>query len=237
MFLNGLPFVVLLLAPCAPCDEQAHHGRAAHHRWNDRAVITEFTRGVDRYMNLRWMLEAPLGPDTLCADPEETQRAHEFLASAIRSERTAARAGDIFTPAVASFFRRQIGAAVRKHGHEIRTSLEEPTTGIPIDAPAVEVNGTLLWSAGDQLWPSLTATLPALPAELEYRLVGRDLVLLDVAINLVVDVLENVESTLTQPVSQYEPRHCPDCNVMPDRRGDTPPSAPGCCTNMMRNAR
>ena len=41
----------------------------------------------------------------------------------------------------------------------------------------------------------MMAKLPALPAELEYRVVGRDLVLVDVSIDLVVDVLEEVDSS------------------------------------------
>jgi hypothetical protein len=41
-------------------------------------------------------------------------------------------------------------------------------------------------------------TLPDLPAELDYQLVGRDLVLLDVSLNIVVDVLEQVDGTPTK---------------------------------------
>jgi hypothetical protein len=162
------------------------------HPSGQRAVIKEFTRGVDRYMNMRWMLEAPLGPDTLCAEPGENQRALTELANAIRSERATALPGNIFTPAVAEFFRQQITTAFREDEYQLWIYLEDATSGILIDLPAAEVNGTLPWGVGDRLWPALMAKLPALPAELEYRIVGRDFVLLDVSINLVVDVLENV---------------------------------------------
>jgi hypothetical protein len=37
--------------------------------------------------------------------------------------------------------------------------------------------------------PKLVGALPPLPAELEYRVVGRDLALVDLRANLVVDVL------------------------------------------------
>ena len=209
MFLNGLPFVVLLLAPCGASGEQGHNCTMMHHASSRHAAIAEVTRGVNQYMSLRWMLEAPLGPDTLCADPEETHRALSDIANAIRSERTAARTGDIFTPAVAGFFRQQISAALNEDGHQLQTYLEDPTTGIPIDLPTVEVNGMIPWGVGDQLWPSLMTKLPALPAELEYRLVGRDLVLLDASIDLVVDIVENIDSM---------------SNMLPGR--------PGCCSQM-----
>ena len=193
MFLNGLPLVVLLLSPSGAWSQPPLHGGTMLHPSGRRAVIREFTRGVDRYMNMRWMLETPLRPDTLCADPEETQRALTELANAIRSERASALPGNIFTPAVAEFFRQQLRAAFREDSYQFRFYLEDATTGIPVDLPAVEVNETLPWGVGDRLWPSLLAKLPTLPAELGYRIVGPDLVLLDASIDLVVDVLEEVD--------------------------------------------
>jgi hypothetical protein len=193
MFLNSLPFVVLLLVPSGAWSQPPLHGGTMLHPSGQRAVIREFTRGVDRYMNMRWMLEAPLGPDTLCAQPEEGQRALTELANLIRSERASALPGNIFTPAVAELFRQQISGAFREDAYQLRFYLEDATTGISIDLPTVEVNETLPWSVGDRLWPSLLAKLPALPTELEYRIVGRDLVLVDASIDLVVDVLESVD--------------------------------------------
>jgi hypothetical protein len=192
MFLNSLPFVVLLLVPSGAWSQPPLYGGMMLHPSGPRAVIKEFTRGVDRYMNVRWMLGAPLGPDTLCADPEEAQRALTKLANAVRSERAAALPGNIFTPAVAEFFRQQVRTAFREDGYQLQFYLEDATTEISIDLPAVEVNDTLPWGVGDRPWPSLMAKLPALPVELEYRIVGRDLVLVDVSIDLVVDVLEGV---------------------------------------------
>jgi len=40
--------------------------------------------------------------------------------------------------------------------------------------------------------PSLLSNLPLLPPELEYRTVGRDVVLRDVGANLIVDVVAGV---------------------------------------------
>jgi hypothetical protein len=193
MFLNSLPFVVLLLVPSGAWSQPNLYAGTMLHPSGQRAVSREFTRGVDRYMNVRWMLEAPLGPHALCADPEEAQRTLSELANLIRSERATVLPGNIFTPAVAEFFRQQISGAFREDGYQLLFYLEDATTGIPVDLPAVEVNDTLPWAVGDRLWPSLMAKLPALPVELEYRIVGRDLVLVDVSIDLVVDVLEEVD--------------------------------------------
>jgi hypothetical protein len=53
----------------------------------------------------------------------------------------------------------------------------------------VTVAKTLPWGVGDRTIGYLTAGLPSLPEELEYRLVARDLVLFDVRANIVVDVV------------------------------------------------
>jgi hypothetical protein len=57
---------------------------------------------------------------------------------------------------------------------EVRVNAE-----YPVDAPLSMVT------------PALLARLPAPPAPLEYRFVGRDLILLDASARLIVDVIEN----------------------------------------------
>jgi hypothetical protein len=46
--------------------------------------------------------------------------------------------------------------------------------------------------------PSLLLNLPELPKELEYRFVGRELVLRDSAANLIVDVLPDIRTPETK---------------------------------------
>ena len=43
------------------------------------------------------------------------------------------------------------------------------------------VNQPFPWMAGSAMWPFMIAALPPLPADVEYRFVGRDLVLLVVS--------------------------------------------------------
>ena len=59
------------------------------------------------------------------------------------------------------------------------------------EAAVVEVNAPIPWNAGPMMWPSVLALLPELPPELEYRFVGRDLVLVDLFGSVVVDVLRD----------------------------------------------
>ena len=48
----------------------------------------------------------------------------------------------------------------------------------------------LPWAARWTSWAAIEETLPPLPLELTYGFVGRDLVLLDVDADMVVDILE-----------------------------------------------
>jgi hypothetical protein len=52
-----------------------------------------------------------------------------------------------------------------------------------------EVNSRVVWATTVPIGEPLGRILPPLPLELEYRLAGRALVLVDVSANLVVDVL------------------------------------------------
>lgn len=52
-------------------------------------------------------------------------------------------------------------------------------------------NGRYDWGLGAWMWPALLKALPPLPRELEYRLVGNQLVLIDLHADLVVDTLDH----------------------------------------------
>jgi hypothetical protein len=156
----------------------------------------QFADRVNQYVELHRVLAAPLGPEALCADAEMIQRGTDALARAIRDARPTARRGNIFIPIVAAYFRGEIAIVVRDTGVDVGALLDEmEEEGRFEDAlaeqPLLEVNGTFPWEAGNIMWPSMLWRLPALPEELEYRFVGRDLVLLDVRANLVVDVLDD----------------------------------------------
>jgi len=57
------------------------------------------------------------------------------------------------------------------------------------EPPPIEINGPFPWAFGVPMPPALLDRLPALPVEVQYRLIVRDLVLVDVDANLVVDIL------------------------------------------------
>ena len=84
--------------------------------------------------------------------------------------------GALFTPQVAAVFRSRIRSALRG----------SCTLQAAADAVVPRVNAPV---EGTALPPCLTAALPALPPELEYRAAGVALVLTDAHRHIVVDVL------------------------------------------------
>lgn len=59
----------------------------------------------------------------------------------------------------------------------------------------MNVNGTFPWAIGTAMVPSILEALPPLPPELQYRMVARDLVLIDVHASLVADILREALAT------------------------------------------
>jgi hypothetical protein len=98
--------------------------------------------------------------------------------------------GDVFTPAVSRYFRTRIDALLRETGVDVAAMMEPPDEDVVI-AAVPRVGEPIPWNAPPVMWPSMVEGLPELPAELEYRFLGRDLVIIDVLANLVVDVLHD----------------------------------------------
>ena len=169
-------------------------------------VVTDFLDSVADYVELRRQVAAGISGPIFCSDPEELTRQAAQLAASIRDARPLATEGTIFTPRVAVFFRARIAHAVRTATH----------VAIPVDQPddvVLEVHAALPWSAGRLPSPALVEALPALPYELEYRFVGRHLVLLDVEANLVVDVLRDA---LLEDITRTTISSNGSCDVHPD---------------------
>ena len=89
------------------------------------------------------------------------------------------------------YFRTRIDALVRETGLDVTTAFEPPDEDEVVIAAAPCVAEPVPWNAGPVMWPSMLAGLPELPGELEYRFLGRDLLIIDVLANLVVDVLHD----------------------------------------------
>ena len=148
-----------------------------------------FLQRVDEYVGLHRRLEGPLPPEVVTADPAALFESKRALAAAIRAARADAQQGEIFSPAMADYFRILVAEALREGRVENLLAIVEDENEVHIPA-AVNVD----YPAGrsiSMMPPCLLAALPPLPAELEYRFVGRDLILWDVHAGLIVDFVPN----------------------------------------------
>jgi hypothetical protein len=143
---------------------------------------------VGDYLKLRKTIEKQLPAMNKKEELPEMIAAHQqALARKIREARPHAEPGDIFTRAAREAFR-----------HVIRSVFQDPQTATaraviqqrdPIKEVHLRVNGIYPDAIAETTFPStLLQKLPALPDELAYRIVGRDLVLVDSKANLVVDL-------------------------------------------------
>ncbi len=153
----------------------------------DSKVLAGFTERVTEYIKLRKQaadkLQA-LKPTTSQASINHHERQ---LAHQIREAREHAHQGDIFTLEISEVFRRLIVLAVKgSSGAQMKQSLRraEPVNLVlRVNRPYPD--GFPLQSSP----PTLLANLPPLPKELDYRIVGQNLILRDVEANLIIDVL------------------------------------------------
>ena len=169
-------------------------------------ALAEFIERVADYVEIRREVTAGVDGPIFCSDPEELTRQAAQRAAAIRDARPLASEGALFTPRAAMYFRERIAHAVRIGAIDLAIESGQP------DDIVLEVNAVLPWGAGDPASASLVGLLPLLPDELEYRFVGRHLVLLDVEANLVVDVLRKaVPALIETPV-----KSAGGCEVHPE---------------------
>lgn len=156
-------------------------------------VSTVFATRVRAYVTLQKKLEGSLSAQKSSTEVEQIAGRQDALAGSIAAARRDAHQGDIFTPDVAEQFRTIIREAFQgPDGRNMRRTIQE---GDPEQATVLHVNipypeeiplGTMP--------PMLLRRLPALPAELAYRVIGRALVLKDVKTNLIVDFIPDTMS-------------------------------------------
>lgn len=158
--------------------------------------LTAFAQATHEYALLHRRLEAVIGPLEFGMSVDAINRNIVELAAAIRAERPAAKRGEFFSPALSADLRGRVRTAIDEHGL-FADDLHGRVDGVDYGRVDLQVNGTFPWVLGAAMAPCVLAALPALPPELLYRIVDRDLVLIDVHAGLIVDILPNLLDELT----------------------------------------
>lgn len=151
----------------------------------DSATIKDFQARVAKYLEVHKATGVAKKPtDSAGKLADQKQQAEQR----IRESRPSAQQGDIFTPQIGAYFKKQIAATLKgPDGMKIRASLRraEPLPNLRLEVNEPYPRNLPLQSTP----PTLLLNLPRLPGELQYRIVGTTLVLYDTASDLIVDFL------------------------------------------------
>ena len=149
-----------------------------------RSVVrADFEARVLDYFDLRTTLESGLPAQQVTDNPAETIELQRKLAKRIRRARDGARRGEIFTPDISAEFRRILLMATTP---EVLATIRDDNPGpfshringdYPKRRPLATMPGKFL------------LVLPGLPAGLEYRFLGPNLILHDTKANVILDTM------------------------------------------------
>lgn len=154
----------------------------------DKAALAQFNAAIASYLALRQSLVAEkISGPVPNSTSTEVNHAADALAAAIQRGRAKARPGDVFGPAATLVFKRRIEAAIRDANlGPVLSNIDDE--GPPTAIPAVHLRFPAA-AALATMPPSLLEVLPPLPKPLEYRIIGRYLVLRDAEAALIIDYI------------------------------------------------
>jgi hypothetical protein len=157
---------------------------------SEKQVVTEFEARVKDYAALHQKLERTLSPLPDKATPEQIDEHQEHMAALIKKARKGAKQGDFFTPGMQALVKRALGATLDGAGGKTtKQSTMDDNPGLP----NVGVNDRYPEGAPVSSMPiELLETLPKLGDQLEYRFLGKRLVLVDACAEFVLDITPNV---------------------------------------------
>jgi hypothetical protein len=149
----------------------------------------DFFDHVRAYMKIHKEADARVPSLKETSDPKQVSAREKALADEIRKERAGAQQGAVFSPSAA----KEIGLVVEED-FKARPLADQKAILVEVPMktpPAINTDyPTTLPLA--TVPPSLLLKLPTLPEDLEYRFLGRHLILRDIKANLIVDFIPDV---------------------------------------------
>lgn len=163
--------------------------------WGQTAAsgtLQEFEAHITDYLKLRQDLGSKLQPLSTAADGTDLAARQAALTAAIRAARRTAKPGDVIPPSVARLIVAAIVQDIEKRGPQASRAIFEeipPVAALAVnrDYPAEAALATMP--------PLLLSTLPELPESLQYRFLGRSIVIMDVDTELIIDYVPDVLPT------------------------------------------
>lgn len=153
-------------------------------------AFAEFTKRIDDFVTLRNRLADSVGPLDPTGTPAEITARSARLANAIIAARTGAKPGDIFTTEVATVIATLIKEEYTRRPPKVIETRGDAQEELPDFVPRIDTLYPTTYPLAT--FPAtLLPMLPRLPEQLEYRIVGRYLIIRDVEANLIIDFMPN----------------------------------------------
>ena len=158
----------------------------------DAQVLADFKARIDKYVEIRKKADDSAPPLKKTDDAAEIKAAQLALGERIGAARAGVKPGEIFTPEIAALFRRLIRPETKDPDTKalLKEKKDQPKPGavplwkVGMPYPEKEPLATMP--------PEVLERLPKLPADIEYRFVGKHLILRDVRANTIIDFATNV---------------------------------------------
>ena len=179
---NSIAVVLLLLAA------QNWGSTTSAQEQAETKASDRFQIAISRYVSLHRTIERFVPPIKNVTDPLEAKRSMIAMSEAIRKARWSVTEGNIFMGQAAIGIHHTLTTASRNADPACQRALSDIFQS-PADTWSETVNDAFPWALSRILPPCVQDALPELPIELQYRVVGADLVLVDLHANLIVDIL------------------------------------------------
>ena len=155
----------------------------------DRKTVATFLNRAKGYVKQRNRVESKLPKLSKDSTPEQIAAHKKSFEDGVRLARAGAKPGDIFMSGTAEYLRRLIRTEFKGQDRaEVKeVILDAETGGIPlkVNFPYPETKEV------STVPPTLLLKLPQLPKELNYRFVGRHMLLVDKENGLILDYMLN----------------------------------------------
>ena len=153
------------------------------------AAMKAFDERIRAYIDFHNNVEKMVPPLKETTDPQKIAGREKALGEQLIKSRPGAKEGDFFVPEVQPYLAKMIKDDFAKRSLADRKALiQELPNGfkLVINTPYPTTLPLLTFPA------NLLNQLPQLPEELQYRIVGRNLILLDIKGSVIVDVMRDV---------------------------------------------
>jgi hypothetical protein len=177
-------FFVLMVALAVPASTV--HAQEKFENSPDARALGDFKERVEKYDALRKKADDSAPPLKESKEPAKIKDAQQALAERIGAARAGVKQGEIFTPEIAGVFRRLLRPEAKETATKQALQEDKPAVvSFKVNAPYPDKEPVATMT------PNLLAALPALPKDIEYRFIGKHLILRDARANLIIDYMTN----------------------------------------------